>query len=105
MRKYFLDLGMYWIYMGIAIISLIILLNGCGEQTDPLKPTSTKVQIVERKVIVACEIPKIECEFSGEGFIPTKKLLECVKIQKEALRICTEKKDEVVEEKIINVDK
>ena len=74
----------------ITIVSLFII--GCASEQDTLKPTSTNVNVVEKNVVVACEVPKVECEFAGKGFIPTRKLLECVKIQKEVIRICTEKK-------------
>ena len=72
------------------ISMVVIILTGCKEKEDTLKPTSSKVQIVERKIIVKCELPEVECEFTGEGFEPTRKLLECIKTQKEAIRICNE---------------
>ena len=81
-------------YILIAIIStiMLILYAGCVKKQDTLKPTSEKVNVIEKKVAVACEVPKVECEFEGTGVVPTKKLLECVKLQKEVIRICTEKK-------------
>lgn len=81
-----------WIVVGIMFLITAFWVSGCGVKEDALKPTSEKVNIVEKKVVVACEVPKVECDFEGKGVIPTKKLLECVKIQKEVIRICTEKK-------------
>lgn len=81
-----------WIVIGLMILVTTFWFNGCVGKEDALKPTSEKVNIVEKKVVVACEVPKVECDFEGKGVIPTKKLLECVKIQKEVIRICTEKK-------------
>ena len=81
-----------WIIIGIMCLITTLWFNGCAGKEDTLKPTSEKVNIIEKKVAVACEVPKIDCDFEGKGIVPTKKLLECVKIQKEVIRICTEKK-------------
>lgn len=74
------------------VLILSILLLGCSKQEEVSKPASARVKVVEKSVVVTCEIPEIDCDFSGKGFEPTKKLLECVKLQKEALRICSEAK-------------
>lgn len=78
------------IYNLILIALTMLLITGCA--SDSLKPTSMKDIVVEKKVAVACEVPKVECDFKGELFEPTIKLLECVKVQKEVIRICTETK-------------
>ena len=74
----------------IIVLILIFLLIGCGEKGKDIKPTSLRHVVVEKIVVVGCDIPKIECDFKGESLGPTIKLLECIKKQKEALRICTE---------------
>lgn len=85
--------------MVCLIIVVMIMSHGCAStQQDTLKPNSTKVQVVEKKVIVACEIPKVHCDFEGKGIIPSRKLIECVKIQKEVIKICTEKTKELEQE-------
>lgn len=81
-----------WIIIAIVSVLMLFWFNGCAEKQDTLKPTSEKVSVIEKKVAVACEVPKIDCNFEGKGIVPTKKLLECVKLQKEVIRICTEKK-------------
>lgn len=74
-----------------ALVAATTLLAGCAT-TDELKPNSYPTIIVEKKVPVKCELPTIQCEFKGEGLTPTIKLLECVKLQKEIIKICTETK-------------
>lgn len=80
-----------YILANLVLASLLyIVIIGCS--TDNLKPTSVSNIVVEKKVAVACEVPKIDCNFKGELFEPTVKLLECIKLQKEVIRICTETK-------------
>lgn len=78
------------IYNLLVIVLISLMFIGCGSK-DP-KPTSLGNIVIEKKVAVACEVPKAECDFKGEMFEPTIKLLECVKLQKEIIRICTETK-------------
>lgn len=74
---------------GIIILALFFI--SCSSKcSECLQPTSSKVQTVEVKVPVACELPKIECDFSGNAFVPTQKLLECIIIQKKLLKKCSE---------------
>lgn len=83
---------MWKVFLGIIVLITCI---GCGQQ-DNLHPTSCKAQVVEKIVVVGCPIKKPDCEFSGEGFIPTKKLLECVKLQKLIIEECSQVIDEQV---------
>ena len=63
------------------ILVVTLLFTGCGNQPEPVYVT--KIEKVE--VVVPtnkCEIPKVTCDFSGKNFEPTKKLLDCVALQK-----------------------
>ena len=82
------------ILMVLAYFIVLVVFTGCGSKADTLKPNSAQTIVVEKKVIVGCEIPKIECDIKGELYEPTIKLLECIKLQKEVIRICTETKYE-----------
>ena len=79
----------------LLFLSLIaVTFFGCSTEQDRLVPNSQQVIVQEKKVIVSCKIPEIECEFSGNKFEPTRKLIECLKKQKEAIRICNDTKVE-----------
>ena len=69
------------------ILVLTLLFAGCGNQPEPVY--ITKIEKVE--VVVPtnkCEIPKVSCDFSGKNFEPTKKLLDCVGLQKKYIDAC-----------------
>ena len=72
------------------MLALGYLLIGCGGSNVELGPSSCKAQIVEKVVVVGCPIKDLDCDFSGDNFEPTKKLLECVKLQKELLEQCAQ---------------
>ena len=76
------------IYKIVAIIMLMTLFIGCCPKVEPEIRTVYKTK--EVKVPVKCEVPKVICDFSGEGFTPTIKLLECIKEQKEIIKRCSE---------------
>jgi len=52
----------------------------------------TKIVYVDVPVPYAvptpCEVPDVECDFSGDGSEPVVKLLECIVNQKEAMSVC-----------------
>lgn len=78
----------------VLISSLAFTFFGCAAKEDRLCPNSQKVIVQEKKVVVSCKIPKIECEFTGENFEPTKKLIECLKKQKEAIKLCNQTQED-----------
>lgn len=79
------------ILSSLILLVLMVLLTGCGSTKEPL--IITKIEIQEKLVEVnKCKVPELHCDFSGEGFEPTKRLLECVILQKKYLDICTGKK-------------
>lgn len=81
------------ILSSILLLCSIVILSGCGKEPEPTIITKIEVQekIVESNT---CKIPEITCDFQGEGFEPTKRLLECVILQKRYLDICTGKTKE-----------
>lgn len=84
------------IWFIIFIMFCMLIVVGCSNPDDSLKPTSCKAQIVEKVVVVGCPIKKVDCEFSGENWMPTKKLLECIKLQKLIIEECSQVIDEQV---------
>lgn len=85
------------------LISLVIgyMFISCSykEVKEEFKPTATKTQVVEKVVPVACKIPKLDCDFSGNNFAPTQKLLECVILQKKILNDCSKPIQDITVEK------
>lgn len=80
------------IYIKIMLLALVTLMMvGCSAKAPrPIIKTETKEVYVE----VPCSIPKVSCDFEGPGFVPTKKLLECVITQKMALDTCAKFNEE-----------
>lgn len=70
-----------------VLLLLGIVMVGCGQQPEPEPMIKIKTEYVYKTV--PCVVPKINCEFSGEGYTPTKKLLACVIEQKKALELCS----------------
>lgn len=68
-----------------TLVSLWLLI-GCAK--EEIKPESQKVNVIEKNVIVGCPTQHVTCDFSGDNFVPTKKLLECVKLQKYVIEQC-----------------
>ena len=74
----------------ILAIGVLLALSGCS--TPPAKPVPPKIvteyKTVEVYVTKPCDVPMPTCDFSGEGFEPTVKLLECLTELKQALKYC-----------------
>lgn len=83
------------IVASILGIGLAVILSGCTTTVNTPERLVVKQEVVETKVLVGCKLPKIECDFTGEGFVPTEKLLDCVQKQKKALELCQEQIDSV----------
>lgn len=77
----------------ISLLFIIVLLNGCAStKVKEVKgETVVKIETVKEYVIEKCNVPGDLCEFSGDGFVPTEKLLNCVITQKRYLDICSGK--------------
>lgn len=77
-----------------SIILLTLFLVGCGEEiirTEYLRDVDT----VEVYKPVPCKVEGFTCDFTGDNYIPTYKLLTCVIMQKKIIEICTGKNNEV----------
>lgn len=72
-----------------CVVVLASVLAGCGVKTITKTELVVDTQTQDVYIPVKCEIPEISCEFKGEGFVPTEKLLDCVIKQKRAIEICT----------------
>lgn len=77
------------IYSIIAILIAMFLFTGCCTKLPPEQVITIETKIV--KVPVPCEVPKLNCDFKGDGFVPTTKLLECLIQHKRALEVCSNK--------------
>lgn len=72
------------------LLILPIVFIGCFSNKEVCKEPKviTKVEVVEKIVPIKCKVPEVHCEFGGDDFEPTKKLLECIVEQKRALEVC-----------------
>ena len=69
----------------VTVILITFLFTGCFCETpEPI----VKIKTITVEKTVPCDLPKVHCDFHGEGFEPTQKLLDCVVIQKKALETC-----------------
>ena len=70
----------------LLLMLIVLVLSGCScKEVEPLRVIDT----VYVNIPVKCVVPKIECNFKGNGYTPTVKLLECVVEQKRALEVCS----------------
>lgn len=78
----------------ISLFFIIVLLSGCASTKikEVKGETVVKIEKVKEYVVEKCNVPDKLCEFSGNGFVPTEKLLNCVITQKHYLDICSGKK-------------
>ena len=70
---------------------LALFVTGCTWCEPKPLPPEVVTNTVYVKVPVKCNIPEINCDFTGKGFKPTEKLLECLVLQKRALELCNNK--------------
>lgn len=69
-----------------SILLIALALTSCAGTTPP----ANEVIVYKYKDVmipVPCDTD-VKCDFSGEGYVPTKKLLQCVIEQKHALDYC-----------------
>ena len=71
----------------ILVSSISFLLIGCASKQTVV----SDIEIQKVYVPVKCEVPEVHCDFKGEGYTPTQKLLECIVLQKRALEVCRAK--------------
>ena len=72
------------------LIGCIVCLSFYGCAQDECRPeVRTVVDVKEVVKSVPCVPPKIDCDFSGQSFVPVSKLLQCVVEQKRALEVCS----------------
>jgi len=64
----------------LALLTIIIF-SGCTKTVYVDVP-------VPYAVPTPCKVPKVDCDFSGDGSEPIVKLLECIVNQKKAMSVC-----------------
>jgi len=93
------------IYKYLLITFTTLLLIGCSDKNPEVEHDVVVVTKIKKVYIeTGCKVPKIKCDFKGEGFEPTIKLLECTSLQKhvlDSLREQSDKNTTRVEEEII----
>lgn len=75
-----------------SLLFIGLMFIGCGVSYKQLPAEKVPVTQIQEKVVVkSCPIPDLSqvCNFTGEGFVPTEKLLNCVVAQKKVLDSCT----------------
>ena len=72
------------------VLGALLVLTGCSTPTTkPVPPTIiTEYKTVEVYVTKPCDAPMPTCDFSGDGFEPTVRLLECLTTLKRTLKYC-----------------
>jgi len=79
------------IYKLLFLLVLGLVMTGCA--SEPKIVTKDVIVYKYKKVYVPtpCDVT-VKCDFTGEGYEPTSKLLECVIDQKRALEYCMQAK-------------
>ena len=72
----------------IMFLLIPLFFIGCVKK-EPIKV----YEIVEVPKIIVCTPPKVTCDFKGEGWTPTIKLVECIMEQKRAIEYCSNIKE------------
>ena len=74
----------------IMALGGLLMLTGCSTPpTKPVPPTIvTEYKTVEVYVHKPCDAPMPNCDFKGDGFEPTVRLLECVVKLKRTVEYC-----------------
>ena len=74
------------------VMLTLFILTGCSNASCEPKIV-TEIKYIDRPVTVEvpvkCKVAQdVYCEFKGDGFIPTTKLLECIAMQKRVIEQC-----------------
>lgn len=74
----------------LFLLGLVVAVSqGCSCKNTETTKTVVSTDVVKVNIPVACQFPKVVCDFGGEGFVPTEKLLDCVIIQKRLMEACS----------------
>jgi len=85
------------IFNYFLLMVIVIIFTSCCKEPKPCPDCIPEIhwntQIV--KVETKCKSnEKVDCDFSGDGIVPTVKLLKCVAVQKRLIEACVEFVDE-----------
>lgn len=77
-----------------SLIFILLFLVGCS--TVEVRREQVLVDNpIEVGVPVPCKVDGLTCDFTGENYIPTYKLLQCVIVQKRIIEICSGKHKDI----------
>lgn len=77
-----------------SLIFILLFLVGCS--TVEVRREQVLVDNpIEVGVPVPCKVDGLTCDFAGENYIPTYKLLQCVIVQKRIIEICSGKHKDI----------
>jgi len=72
-------------YKYFILVLVTLFMFGCSSTPDIKEVIVYKTK--EVYIPVPCKV-EVNCDFTGDGYIPTTKLLKCVVEQKKALEYC-----------------
>lgn len=77
-----------------SFIFILLFLVGCS--TVEVRREQVLVDNpIEVGVPVPCKVDGLTCDFTGDNYIPTYKLLQCVIVQKRIIEICSGKNKDI----------
>lgn len=82
--------ALLWFCILFLLALIVLVCEGCcGKSQSEATKTVVSTDVVQVKLPVACQFPKVACDFGGDGFVPTEKLLDCIIIQKRLMEKCS----------------
>jgi len=71
----------------VILVLVMTLLAGCASAPKPQVVDHVVYKVQKVYIPKPCDVT-VECDFTGDGYEPTMKLLRCVVKQKRALEYC-----------------
>jgi len=80
-----------FLFIGSCFMMMFIF-KGCAcKEPEPVIMYKTIIETKDVYIEVPCKVPVVKCDFKGDGYTPTVKLLECISEQKKAIESCNKK--------------
>jgi len=87
-------------YYIILSALIAMLFTGCGVEPKPCVPKTVTKVIYKTKIVkvpVPCDMKKPTCDFKGDGYEPSIRMMECIVTQKKVIDACLKPKKTVTE--------